>query len=184
LWGPRLHEAIDWIGVEVGKDRAEGRQIVASEIKGTIDIAGVTLHGRADRIDRTADGRVGIIDYKTGKAPSTKAVTEGFSMQLGLLGLIAERGGFKGVSGTAGLFEYWSLAKGTSGFGKRSAPVGGKSPWPAEEFVTRSAAVFEDAAGRWLTGSDPFTAKLVPDYAPYKDYDQLMRRDEWYGREL
>jgi ATP-dependent helicase/nuclease subunit B len=24
---------------------------------------------------------------------------------------------------------------------------------------------------------------LHPEYAPYGDYDQLMRRDEWYGRE-
>ena len=30
---------------------------------------------------------------------------------------------------------------------------------------------------------DAFTAKLVPEYAPYAEYDQLMRRDEWYGRE-
>jgi ATP-dependent helicase/nuclease subunit B len=35
----------------------------------------------------------------------------------------------------------------------------------------------------WLTGSAPFTAKLHPDFAPYAEYDQLMRRDEWYGRE-
>ena len=26
-------------------------------------------------------------------------------------------------------------------------------------------------------------AKLHPEYAPYAEYDQLMRRDEWYGRE-
>ena len=37
--------------------------------------------------------------------------------------------------------------------------------------------------GRWLTGEEPFTAKLSPEFAPYEDYDQLMRRDEWYGRE-
>jgi len=24
---------------------------------------------------------------------------------------------------------------------------------------------------------------LHPEHAPYGDYDQLMRRDEWYGRE-
>ena len=36
---------------------------------------------------------------------------------------------------------------------------------------------------KWLTGAEPFTAKLHPIYAPYGDYDQLMRLDEWYGRE-
>ena len=34
----------------------------------------------------------------------------------------------------------------------------------------------------WLTGDEPFTAKLNPAYAPYGDYDQLMRLEEWYGR--
>ena len=38
-------------------------------------------------------------------------------------------------------------------------------------------------AAKWLTGAEPFTAKLHPEYAPYGDYDQLMRLDEWYGRE-
>jgi ATP-dependent helicase/nuclease subunit B len=183
LWGPRLYEAIEWIRAQVDVDRAKGRTIVASECKGTIDFAGVKLHGRADRIDVTADDLIGVVDYKTGKPPSAKAVTAGFSMQLGLLGLIAERGGFEGVSGTAGLFEYWSLSKDRDKFGKRSSPVGGRSAWAANEFVTRSAAVFQIAADRWLTGSEPFTAKLVPEYATYEDYDQLMRRDEWYGRE-
>jgi ATP-dependent helicase/nuclease subunit B len=37
-------------------------------------------------------------------------------------------------------------------------------------------------ARKWLTGSESFTAKLNPAYAPYGDYDQLMRLEEWYGR--
>ena len=32
-------------------------------------------------------------------------------------------------------------------------------------------------------GEEPFVAKLHPEHAPYGDYDQLMRLDEWYGRE-
>jgi ATP-dependent helicase/nuclease subunit B len=34
-----------------------------------------------------------------------------------------------------------------------------------------------------LTGGESFTAKLHPEFAPYGEYDQLMRLDEWYGRE-
>ena len=52
-----------------------------------------------------------------------------------------------------------------------------------EDFVGVAERNFEAAAGRWLTGTEAFTAKLVPEYAPYAEYDQLMRRDEWYGRE-
>ena len=42
---------------------------------------------------------------------------------------------------------------------------------------------FHDAVKDWLTGDAPFTAKLHPEFAPYAEYDQLMRLDEWYGRE-
>ncbi|WP_293881433.1 PD-(D/E)XK nuclease family protein, partial [Sphingomonas sp.] len=183
LWQPRLTEAIDWIAVRIAEDRSQGRTVVGSEIDGKIEFAGVTLQGRADRLDRI-DGALAVVDYKTGKAPSPKAVAAGFSMQLGLLGLIAERGGFDGVSGRASVFEYWSLASdGKGGFGKVTSPVGGRSTIAPADFVAVSAGQFADAAGKWLTGTEAFTAKLVPEYAVYDDYDQLMRRDEWYGRE-
>ena len=52
-----------------------------------------------------------------------------------------------------------------------------------EEFVERAERNFTEAATKWLTGDEPFTTKLVPEFAPWGDYDQLMRRDEWYGRD-
>ncbi len=186
LWQPRVMEALDWIGREIEAGRGEGREPWKAEAKGKARIADIDLDGRADRIDRLADGRFAVIDYKTGKAPSDTAVAEGFAMQLGLLGLIAERGGFDDISGKAGAFEYWSLAKDRGQFGSRRSPVhpngkGGKVA--TEDFTALAARTFADAAGRWLTGSEPFTAKLHPEHAPYGDYDQLMRLDEWYGRE-
>jgi ATP-dependent helicase/nuclease subunit B len=50
------------------------------------------------------------------------------------------------------------------------------------EFLEHAGRNFADAAQKWLTGTEPFTAKLNPAYAPYGDYDQLMRLEEWYGR--
>ena len=52
-----------------------------------------------------------------------------------------------------------------------------------DEFVAIAIENFAEAAAEWLTGDAPFTAKLHPEYAPYGDYDQLMRLEEWYGRE-
>ena len=186
LWTPRLLEAIDWIAAQVAKDQAAGRRTIAAEIKGEVDVAGIRLQGTADRIDRLTDGRLAIIDYKTGKPPTTKAVAEGYSMQLGLLGLIAEAGGFAGVEGVPAAFEYWSLAAGKDAtLGYRATPVGlnkqGEGIAPGD-FTARAARVLEGAVLRWLKGDAPFTAKLHPEYAPYGDYDQLMRLDEWYGR--
>jgi ATP-dependent helicase/nuclease subunit B len=140
----------------------------------------VLLDGRADRIDRLADGGLGIIDYKTGKAPAQKAVDAGFALQLGLLGLIVRAGGFGDISGQPKRHEYWSLAKHGAVFGKRTCP---DKEMGAAEFLAHAEANFRDAAEKWLRGTEPFTAKLNPAFAPYGDYDQLMRLEEWYGRE-
>jgi ATP-dependent helicase/nuclease subunit B len=183
LWEPRVMEAADWIAQQVAEDAASGRRIADTEVKGAIDVCGVTLHGRADRIDRMADGTFAIVDYKNGKPPSPGAVEQGFAMQLGLLGLIAEMRGFKGLEGTPTVFEYWSLAKNKDQFGQRKTPFKKGGTRDAANFVEQSHADFEAAADKWLTGSEPFVAKLVPDFAPYDDYDQLMRLDEWLGRE-
>ena len=52
----------------------------------------------------------------------------------------------------------------------------------AVEFLAHAEAEFSEAAARWLTGDQPFEAKLNPAYALSGDYDQLMRLEEWYGR--
>ena len=44
-------------------------------------------------------------------------------------------------------------------------------------------ARLREGIARWLNGDEPFKAKLAPDYAPYADYDQLMRLEEWVGRD-
>ena len=52
----------------------------------------------------------------------------------------------------------------------------------AGDFLDHANRNFAEAVRRWLTGSEAFTAKLNPAFAPYGDYDQLMRLEEWYGR--
>ncbi|MES2753238.1 MAG: double-strand break repair protein AddB [Pseudomonadota bacterium] len=185
LWQPRLMEAIDWVAAQLAVQQAAGRRVLAVERRGAATIAGIDLSGRFDRIDRLAGGGLAIVDYKTGKAPSNKAVAAGFSMQLGLLGVIAEAGGFGDIAGLAEEFEYWSLAKSRDGFGQVSSPVdpaGARGKIVTAEFTTKARDNFGEAAELWLLGDEPFTAKLNSEYAPYADYDQLMRRDEWYGR--
>jgi ATP-dependent helicase/nuclease subunit B len=186
LWQPRLMEAIDWIAAEIARGSVLGRKVLAVEKDGKIDIAGVTLTGKFDRIDRLPDGTLSVIDYKTGKAPSPASVRAGFSLQLGLLGLIAERGGFEGIRGEARGFEYWSLGRRNESFGYITTPTdpaGKGDKVRPEDFPALAAHHLTEAVATWLTGGEAFTAKLHPEYAPYAEYDQLMRRDEWYGRE-
>ncbi|MHA3793396.1 double-strand break repair protein AddB [Rhizorhabdus wittichii] len=182
LWEPRLIEALRWVADRMREERAQGRRPIAAELDGRVEVAGITLTGKVDRIDRLADGTLAIVDYKTGKPPSAAQVEAGYAMQLGLLGLIADRGGFDGIEGTPLAFEYWSLAKDRDAFGQVRSPVGGKSHVAPQDFVAHAAAILASAVERWLTGTEPFTAKLAPEYSPYADYDQLMRLDEWYGR--
>jgi ATP-dependent helicase/nuclease subunit B len=179
LWAPRLLEAIDWAAELERANQAEGRRPLVAEATGEAILGGVTVYGRADRIDRLADSGLAVIDYKTGQPPTQKAVTEGFALQLGLLGLIGRAGGFEGVSGDPEAFEYWSLARYRGKFGRLMCPDKDMEPG---DFLAHANRNFTEAASKWLTGSEPFTAKLNPAYAPYGDYDQLMRLEEWYGR--
>jgi ATP-dependent helicase/nuclease subunit B len=183
LWEPRLIEALEWVAQAMRLLRGEGRVPIAAEIDGRIEIAGITLKGKVDRIDRMTDGTLAIVDYKTGAPPSAAQVEAGYSMQLGLLGLIAERHGFKDIEGLPMGFEYWSLGRSKDGtLGYAASPVGKKDGTAAGDFTALAARTLTEAVEKWLTGGAPFTAKLVADYAPYADYDQLMRLDEWYGR--
>ncbi len=187
LWRPRLMAALDWIDEEIVRLRAEeGRAVLTSEAWGDMQVRGVRIHGRADRIDRLVDGSLAVVDYKTGQPPSRSMVKQGFSLQLGLIGLIAASGGFKDVAGEPEEFEYWSLAKDKSrkdenGFGYVASPfkTSRADGVEKEEFLDVTANYLNDALDRWILGTDPFTARLNPDIGGYNDFDQLMRLDEW-----
>jgi ATP-dependent helicase/nuclease subunit B len=195
LWRPRLVAALDWVAQQTLEHRDAGRRMIDAERSGSVTIDGVQITGKADRIDAMPDGALVIVDYKTGKPPSAAQVETGFALQLGLLGLIAERGGFNAdtarppIGGTAGGFEYWSLTRSRhsdTGFGYVDSPVlrkGKRSGVAAEQMVPTAEHFLREALANWILGDAPFEAKLVPDHALYTEYDQLMRLGEWYGRQ-
>lgn len=184
LWQPRVLRAVQWAAEQLGSDMADGWLPVAVEARGERTLAGVALNGRADRID-ARDGALRIVDYKTGKPPSTRQLKAGFALQLGLLGWLADQGAFDPVTGTALRFDYWRLSGGREKPGEaRSALKEKKGDWiEPEAFAAFCAAEFADAAEKYLNGTQPFVAKLHPQYALYSDYDQLARVAEWLGRE-
>ena len=189
LWQPRLFAALDWVADTIRS--MEGREVAAVEQKCEMLFEGVRLHGRADRFDRFADGSIAVVDYKTGKPPSAAEVAKGYRLQLGALALMVEAGGVEGVAGPVETFEYWSLGKdtrrrGPDAFGYVDTPLltGNKrSGIPPEDFLPETRRYLREAIVGWILGDRPFTAKPNPDYPGYTDYDQLMRLDEWMGRE-
>lgn len=188
LWQPRIADGLRWIARETQRMRdEENRRLLIAEQKGETELLGIKITGRADRIDALADGGIVIIDYKTGIPPKQKQVNAGFALQLGLVGLMAERGVIEGVTGKALRFEYWSLAKNKDrAFGCVSVANSTKpndNNHAAADFVAFSKAQAEEALSKWILGSEPFTAKLHPEYSNYADYNQLMRLQEWNGRQ-
>ncbi len=187
LWRPRLMKALEWIESEIAG--FDGRAPAVFEEWGAMKVEGVEIFGKVDRIDRLANGGLAIVDYKTGGPPSGREVEAGYALQLGTLGLMAEGRAFKGVEGAPEKFEYWSLAKSDkseTGFGYVATPLleGNKrSGIPSEEFLPQAKHFLEDALAKWILGAAPFTARLNPDAPGYSTYDQLMRLDEWMGRE-
>ncbi|MBB3033109.1 double-strand break repair protein AddB [Alteriqipengyuania lutimaris] len=189
LWEPRLMAALEWIANEVASDPQ--RQIVGVEEKGARTFGGIEIGGTADRIDRLADGSYAIVDYKTGGPPSKKMVQEGFALQLGTLGLLLAEGAYadRGIEGTPTRFEYWSLArdaKSDTGFGYVTTPLkvgAARSGIEPDDFLPETRRFLSDALDRWILGDEAFTARPNPDLKLYATYDQLMRLEEWLGRE-
>ena len=113
FWWPKFEKIVNHLA-ELEETYRKAIRRIHSEVKGCMEIetAGgkFTVTAKADRIDETRDGKLRIIDYKTGKARSVKEVEAGFAPQLPLEGLIAEAGGFEGI-GAAEVEEliYWQL---------------------------------------------------------------------------
>ncbi|WP_233998490.1 PD-(D/E)XK nuclease family protein [Erythrobacter sp. YT30] len=187
LWEPRILEALERFEKWITDAKADGRVILATEIKGAMRFNDVKVMGRADRIDRMPDGSLAIVDYKTGSPPKLDQVKAGYALQLGLLGLIAQHGSFEGeegelLSGETTVFEYWSSAKDKGEFGYIKTPVKTSSRSRGidqTEFTPLHENKLAEAISRFIRGSDPFKARENPDYEGYSDYDQLMRLEEW-----
>lgn len=195
LWKPRLLRAVGWAAERLTDDAAKGWRPLAVEASGEVTLHGITLKGRADRIDIGPDGALGIVDYKTGIPPSNDQLTAGFATQLGLLGALVGGGATQGVP-TASIerLDYWKLGGGfkipgthrnalkfrLQGENGDPAP---EPPWrTAPEMIAACWDWFDATAERFLLGEHPFTAKLHPEFATGRDYDQLARVDEWQGR--
>ena len=95
IWRSRIGKAagafLDW-------SAATGGSPVLLEKAGRVALAGFdfALTGKPDRIDRLADGRLLVIDYKTGNPP-TELQQKTYDKQLLLAAAMAERGGFPGL---------------------------------------------------------------------------------------
>lgn len=95
IWLSRIAKAADAF---LTFTETTGGTPVLLEEKGAVQLPDLdfTLTGKPDRIDRLEDGRLLLVDYKTGEPPTPKQ-QEHFDKQLLLLAAMAEEGAFKGL---------------------------------------------------------------------------------------
>jgi ATP-dependent helicase/nuclease subunit B len=184
-WRPRLLRIADYIAsIENERRPRLEPTVIGAEIKGAWTLAGPAgpflLTGRADRIERRRDGRLGIIDYKTGTVPKDIRVREGHAPQLPLEAAMAAAGGF-GVdfTGVTAEISYWRLRGGAEA-GSVSTPVLDPDELArlvamAEDSLRGLIAAFDDPAKPYLARPHPGRA------ARDSGYGRLARMAEWAG---
>lgn len=161
-------------------DRAarEAGHALQLEARGELDIAlaqgSLRLVGKADRIERDTQGRLAILDFKTGHAPSNKDITEGRAPQLPLLGAMALEGAFGPVEALS-MLSHIEIA-GKAGFN----PV----PVHAEDLAALSRERLDwlrERLGALEAGAQGYLAQAEPNKARAGDFDHLTRRVLWSG---
>ncbi|MBW4023893.1 MAG: double-strand break repair protein AddB [Proteobacteria bacterium] len=184
-WRPRLLRIADWIAeVESARRPLLALTAIGAEVRGAWTLAGPAgdflLTGRADRIERRGDGRLGIIDYKTGSVPADKRVREGHAPQLPLEAAMAAAGGFgPDFAGLTAEMSYWRLRGGAEP-GAVTSPVSDPDELAAliaqaEDSLRALIAAFDDAAKPYLARPHPGRA------ARDSGYGRLARMAEWAG---
>lgn len=172
FWWPNFLKIVDWLTEKESAYRPNIAKVY-NEIKGQYSFeapAGkFVVTAKADRVDVTKDGKINIIDYKTGQARSAKEIEFSYAPQLPIEALIAQSGGFEGVSAAeVGALIYWQLGRKESGIFKNVDAVLQNTYDRIRELV----ALFDFE-------STPYYSKPNPKYAPkYSDYEHLSRINE------
>lgn len=177
VWRPRFQNAARWfVGLE--RERTDGIARSILEIRGTRVFPApggdFTLSGIADRIDLLNDGNASILDYKTGRPPTTPQVRELLAPQLPLEGAILAAGGFPGLGKLATEELLYLHISGSAEGGKVQ---------PVPDVPDLIAKAITQLAGRIARFDDPATAyhsRVRPFSTTSEgDYDHLARVREW-----
>jgi ATP-dependent helicase/nuclease subunit B len=178
FWKPRFDDISDWFLNWDLLNRQKGAMPVGLEVEGAREFmapAGAfRVRAIADRIDRTADGKLAIYDYKTGYNPNEKQIKAGFAPQLPLEGAIAQGGGFAGI--TAGEITKLALLR-----IRGIEPAGEEKEIPVDT-IEEAWNGLRDLIARFDDPSTSYVSRRAPMFTRDNgDYDHLARVREWSG---
>jgi ATP-dependent helicase/nuclease subunit B len=185
FWWPRYKRIAEWIAAMEAERRPLLEDILA-EVDGRMTIEAAAgrfeIVGRADRIERRRDGKIALIDYKTGSVPEAGDLAEGITPQLALEAAMVEQGGVAAL-GKASVAElaYWKL-----GGGDPAGQVMRREDDPAElrALIERTVLGIGNLIATFDDASMPYLAVPRPEKAPrYSDYAHLERQKEWLAGE-
>jgi ATP-dependent helicase/nuclease subunit B len=186
VWWPRFERIASWFAQVELRRRAEVAR-VAAEVRGAMVIEApggqFRLRARADRIEVGRDGRIAVVDYKTGPIPAGGDVASGLSPQLSLEALIAERGGYERVDQAEAAFLLFVQLKGNEPLaGVEQDPLGARRD--LRRVLEEAAAGVERLIAHFDDPATPYLPIPRPDIAPaFSDYEHLARVGEWHGTE-
>lgn len=185
VWWPRFTALIpQFLAWE--RERAYNVQTRFAEIssdKREVEGLGITLSGRADRIDLMRNGTAEIIDYKTGSTPSPRQAHVLLSPQLALEAALLVRGAFRELGSVrasdltyvrlkaGGEVKPESILKIGRPPSEKTAPALGEESWRR---LAQLLAEYQKPEKGYLSRALPFRETDLTG-----DYDHLARVLEW-----
>jgi RecB family exonuclease len=173
LWLARLNRIAPWfVAREVGRQQVATPTAFEEEAKGRLvwSDTGFTLVGRADRIDRTAQGSVHLYDYKTGRVPKEKE-QKAFDKQLLIEAAMIAEGAFETI-GPAEVERAVFIGLGSNPE-EADAPLDAEPP----DKVLAELRLLIDAYNDPAQG---FAARRMMQKESFgSDFDLLARHGEW-----
>ena len=178
FWRARLMGGLRYVNGLEATRRLRAHEVLCEQpVESTVVVGGegaaaktITLHGRIDRLEKTAQGST-IIDYKTGEIPAKNAILEGKALQMLVYAMLLENEGE-----AVACVEYWQLPK--------LGEVGETLPIAADEISSELPVKIRAALALMLDPVTPFLARPIATGADERfgnDYDGISRYDEWAG---
>ncbi|WP_136683067.1 double-strand break repair protein AddB [Falsirhodobacter xinxiangensis] len=169
LWQARMDRAADFF---LKTEAAMGGTPVWLEEPGSVPLTPLnfTLIAKPDRIDQLEDGRLHIIDYKTGSPPSQKQ-QKAFEKQLLLEAAMAARGAFAAL-GPSDVARISYIGLGASAKVEETVMT--------PEIMGKAWESLHELVGQYLTREQGYPSRRAMFGERFPgDYDHLARFGEW-----